>query len=133
MLGKLRPLSVVPKSCQALLGSFSKGELYILNRGQQHIMLEASLEESFLCSEIILSGCLKSPLRMKGRFVVSASQKQAGLQTRLSGFSFFWELRAASLGEGVFPLGEPQISPNNDEIHLSNKDSFSIYQEPSPT
>lgn len=44
------------------LGSFSKGKLYILNQGRKHIMLEAFLEESFLCSEIILSGCLMCSL-----------------------------------------------------------------------
>ena len=64
ILGKLWPLSMVPKSCQALWIPFPEGKLYILNQGQKHIMLEAFLEESFLCPEIILTGWLRCLLKM---------------------------------------------------------------------
>lgn len=131
MLGKLWPLSIVLKSCQALWAPFPEGKLYILNQGQKHIMLEAFLEEGFLCPEIIFTACLICPLKMLDPLCGVCLLEADGLQTSLSGSSVFQWSRYCQLGESCL-LESPRSPPNNDNIHLSQKDSISICYELSP-
>lgn len=126
------PLSVVPKSCQSLWAPFPTGKLYILNQGGKHILLEAFLEEGFLWPEIILTGCLICPIKdvepnlwclpLRSRW--GCRQVCLVLSSSVKSVLPAWR---------VLPIGGTQTSPNNDNIHLSHKNSLNIYYKLGPT
>lgn len=66
-------------------------------------MLEAFLEEGFLCPEIIFPACLTCPLKLLEPLCGPASEKQMGLQTSLF---VLGEAGTASLES----LGKPKSS-----------------------